>query len=375
MTEQTSAAILTIDLEAIAANYRLLRERVAAGGGACAAVVKADAYGLGAKQVAPVLAEAGCETFFVALIDEGIALRQTFNELGIEAAIHVLGGLLPGTEGDFTEYRLVPVLNSIEEIGAWKAHCDSAGQRLPADLHIDTGMCRLGLPPGDVEILVEGPQLLDGLPIDTLISHLACADEPDHPLNEVQRDALLMARHKLALADGVKASLANSSGIFLGTDFHFDVARPGCSLYGVNPQPGTPNPMAQVVHLQGKILQSRIVDRPQTVGYGATHQVNRRGRIATVGVGYADGYLRSLSGSGSVYIGDIWVPVVGRVSMDLITLDVTDVAEEQSRPGCLVDLIGPNNPVDRLADEAGTIGYEILTSLGHRYHRVYSGTT
>ena len=163
------------------------------------------------------------------------------------------------------------------------------------------------------------------------------------------------------------ASFANSSGIFLGADYHFDLARPGIAVYGGNPLPGTPNPMAQVIRLQGKILQVRDVDTPQTVGYGATHRFAGPARVATVGVGYADGFLRSLSNSGSGFIGDIEAPIVGRVSMDLITLDVTSVPEDQCAPGGRVDLIGPHNPVDAVGDAAGTISYEILTSLGTRY--------
>ncbi len=202
------------------------------------------------------------------------------------------------------------------------------------------------------------------------MSHLACADEPDHPLNRRQVDTF---RKILARLPGAKASFANSSGIFLGPDFHFDLARPGIAVYGGNPVPGTPNPMAQVVRLQGKILQVRAVDTPQTVGYGATHRFTGPARIATVAVGYADGFLRSLGNSGSGFVGDIEAPVVGRVSMDLITLDVTSVPEDQCAPGCSVDLIGPRTPIDTVGDAAGTISYEILTSLGPRYFRRYIG--
>ena len=359
-------AILTIDLDAIAANYRLLRGRLA--GAACAAVVKADAYGLGMEHVAPALARAGCETFFVAHIDEGIELRRLLPDAGI----HVFNGLHAGCEPVFAEHRLVPVLNSLGDIEAWARFCGRAGASPfpPADIHLDTGMTRLGLPPDEVDVLAGEPDRLGSIDVAYVLSHLACADEPGHGLNRRQVDAFRKARG--ALAAGA-ASLANSSGIFLGPDYHFDLARPGAALYGVAPVPGESNPMAQVVRLQGKILQVRDVDTPQTVGYGATHRIARRGRIATVAVGYADGYLRSLSNSGGANFGDIRVPVVGRVSMDLITLDVSDLPHRTARPGDLVDLIGPHNPVDRLAADAGTIGYEILTSLGSRYHRVYKG--
>ena len=196
--------------------------------------------------------------------------------------------------------------------------------------------------------------------------HLACGDEPDHPLNRQQRDTFAAALARLPAAP---ASLAASSGIFLGPDYHFDLVRPGVCLYGVNPQPGHPNPMAPVLQLQAKILQIRDVDTPQTVGYGATHRFAGPTRVATVAAGYADGYPRSLSGRGTAHFRDISVPVVGRVSMDLITLDVTRAPE--ARPGEMVDLIGPHHDVDALAAEAGTIGYEILTSLGRRYLRHY----
>jgi len=254
---------------------------------------------------------------------------------------------------------------------AWAAFCLKHGRPLPCTLHVDTGMARLGLPPEEVKILTDDPARLEGLSVTYVISHLACADEPDHPLNRAQLESFRAAR--AAIAADTPASFANSSGIFLGGDFHFDLARPGAALYGVGPVPGTPNPMTQVVRLQGKILQVRDVDSPQTVGYGSTHRFAGPARIATVAVGYADGYLRSLSNSGSAFVGDIRAPVVGRVSMDLISLDVTRVPHDQTRPGATVDLIGPHNPIDAVAETAGTIGYEVLTSLGHRYHRVYTG--
>ncbi len=361
---RTAGAILTIDLDSVVANWRQLRDRV--GPAACAAVVKADAYGLGAGRVAPALAAAGCTRFFVALIDEGLALRSLLPE----AEIHVLCGPLPGTEDVFAEHRLTPVLNSLEQMGSWARFLAARGAPLAAGLHVDTGMRRLGLPPDELAVVAADHGRLEAAGVAYVMSHLACADEPEHPLNEEQR--LVFADARAALPP-LPASFANSSGIFLGPAFHGDSVRPGVALYGGNPCPGHPNPMAQVVRLQGRIVQVRDVDSPQTVGYGATHQVAGTGRIATVAVGYADGYLRSLSNAGSGYIGDRRVPVVGRVSMDLITLDVSHLAEESSRPGTLVDLIGPHNPVDAVAEAAGTIGYEILTALGRRYHRVYTG--
>ncbi len=367
-----AGAVLTIDLDAITANYHSLTDRL--GGVKPAAVVKADGYGLGAGPVAATLAKAGCRVFFVALLEEGIRLRHALNEAGdsdfVNAEIHVLGGLMPGTEETFDASRLIPVLGSLDQIHNWKQYCARLDQPLPCDIHVDTGMARLGLPPEELAKLEIEPSRVDSLNIHFVISHLACTDETDHPKNAEQLDAF---RHVRRVLPQGRASLANSSGIFLGTDYHFDLARPGAALYGIAPVQGQANPMAQVIRLQGKIAQVRGVDTPQTVGYGATHRAEGPARIATVPVGYADGYLRYLSNKGSGYIGNIPVPVVGRVSMDLITLDITDVPEHLCPVGGLVDLIGPNNPVDQVADEAGTIGYEILTSLGNRYHRVYVG--
>jgi alanine racemase len=361
--EETSGAVLTIDLDAIVANWRLLRDRVAPA--ACAGVVKADAYGTGAAKVAPALARAGCHTFFVAHIDEGVRLRALLPD----AAIHILNGPFPGTGPVFAEHRLIPVLNSLGAIEMWAGFARERETAMPADVHIDTGMSRLGLPADELETLATDPSRLDGIEVVFIMSHLACADEPDHPLNRRQIEEFGAA---LAALPAAAASLTNSSGIFLGADYHFDVARPGICLYGGAPSAG-PNPMAQVVTLQGKILQVRSIDTPRTVGYGATWEAPRTTRIATVAVGYADGYLRSLSGSASGYVGDIRVPLVGRVSMDLITFDVSDVPEHRVRPGSLIDLIGPHYPIDHAARDAGTISYEIITSLGARYHRAYTG--
>jgi len=359
----TSGAVLSVDLDAVQENWRLLDGRIEA---ETAAVVKADGYGLGAERVAPALAAAGCKTFFVALIDEGIRLRKVLPDLDI----HVLGGLLPGTEAVFREHNLTPTLNSLEQISAWAAFCSELGKKLPATIHIDTGMSRLGLSPRELQAIIEDPSPIGGFTLTHVLSHLACADEPEHAKNAEQ----LAAFRQAATSFGdVKLSFANSAGIFLGPEYHFDLARPGIALYGSNPVPDTPNQMAQVVRLQGKIVQVRDVDTPQTVGYGATHTAGAGTKIATVSAGYADGYLRSLSNRASGYIGDIRVPLVGRVSMDLITFDVSDVSADALSPGAFIDLIGPNNPVDTLAADAGTIGYEILTRLGARYHRRYVG--
>jgi alanine racemase len=360
---ETSGGILTIDLDELARNWRRLKSRL--NGADCGAAIKADAYGLGAERATVTLTKAGCKEFFVALIDEGIKLRRVLDDAELDANIHVLGGPM-NARRDIIEHQLIPVLNSLSDIEVWKKHHPDS----PADIHVDTGMLRLGLAPDEIEILKGDADLTKGLNISHILSHLACAEDSETSMNKEQLETF---RRALNLFPGCKASFANSSGIFLGDKYHFDLARPGVALYGSNPTPGEPNPMAQVVKLQGKILQVRDVARPQSVGYGATHRIEQNGRIATVGVGYADGYLRSLSSCGVGFLGDIRVPLVGRVSMDLITFDVSDVPEGLAHPGALIDLIGPNNPVDDVAQTAGTIGYEILTSLGSRYHRVYKG--
>ncbi len=360
------SGLLTIDLDAIAANYRMLRDTVAPA--SCGACVKADCYGLGLERVAPILAAAGCEDFFVSFLEGGIRLRQLLPDV----RIHVFTGLSGGAPSLFEDHRLIPTLNSLGDIEAWRAYCHDQEKRLPGNIQVDTGMLRLGLPPDELERIAKDRGLIEDMNIDTVMSHLACADDRRHPKTAEQLMLFRQARDILPMG---RASLANSSGIFHGSDFHCDMARPGAALYGINPTPGNPSPVSQVIRLQGKILQVRSVDTPQTVGYGATHLITEPGRIATVGVGYADGYLRAASGSGMAYIDDIPVPVVGRVSMDMITLDVSAIPEHRCQPGMAVDLIGPHHNVDDLAAEAGTIGYELLTALGNRYHRVYTGET
>jgi alanine racemase len=357
-----AGAVLDIDLDAVAANWRVLRDRV--GGAECAAVVKADAYGLGAAAVARALAAAGCRSFFVAGIDEGIEVRAA----SPAGDVFVLNGPFTGTEGEFAAHRLIPVLNSPEQIAAWSRF--SAGKSLPAAIHIDTGMSRLGLTPAETRDLAAHPERLAGFRPVLLMSHLACGEEVSNAMNEAQRTAFAAA---CAALPAMPASLAASSGIFLGPRYHLDMVRPGAALYGVAPQPAGPNPMAQVVRLQGKIIQVRDVDTPMTVGYGATHRVTRKARIATVAVGYADGFLRSLSNRGSGLLAGVRVPIVGRVSMDLITFDVTGAPADAVHPEAMIELIGPGHTVNDVAAAAGTIGYEILTSLGRRYARRYGG--
>lgn len=363
-----AGARLIIDLGAIRRNYRALVARVGERV-TVAAVVKADAYGLGAAKVAPELAAAGCGDFFVATLAEAVALRRTLPE----ARILVLNGNLAGTEPALAAHALVPVLNDLGAIERWAAQARAAGTALRAVVQVDTGMCRLGLAGDEAEKLAAEPERLDGLIPALLMSHLACADDPEQPMNEAQGRRFEQWRRRLP---PMPASLANSSGVFLGPSYHYDMVRPGAALYGINPLPGAPNPMAEVARLQGKIIAVRDVDTAMTVGYGATHRVTRKGRVATVPIGYADGFPRALGNHASGVLAergasDVSLPVVGRVSMDLITLDVSDLPPEQTRIGTYIDLIGGRRAVDDVAAEAGTIGYELLVRLGRRIPRLY----
>jgi alanine racemase len=316
----------------------------------------------------------GCRTFFVAHVAEGIDLRRI---LGPGTAIYVLNGILPATEDDFLDHELIPVLNSLPQLELWLRAAGSGDKTLAAALHIDTGMARLGLTPNEAADLAadlrRGPERLAGLDLHFFVSHLACADEPGHGLNGEQRRSF---DGHLAALPPARASLANSAAIFLGPEYHYDLVRPGIALYGGNPRPGRANPMRAVVRLSARIIQVREINTPQSVGYGATYRATGRRRIATVPVGYGDGYPRALSGQGVAYIAGISVPIVGRVSMDLITLDVTEAPLAAVQPGALVDLIGGDGPsLDDVAERAGTIGYELLTALGGRYHRRYRDAT
>jgi alanine racemase len=363
LADPRAGGILTVDLGALADNWRLLQTRLVPGA-ECAGVIKANGYGLGAVTVAHALYRAGCRTFFVAQLEEGLRVAPT---LAADARVFVLSGPTPGTEPEFVHAGLIPVLNSPDQIEGWAAHARAQDRTLPAALHVDTGMNRLGLGPAEMAALLEGGGMPARVPLVLVMSHLGCADMPGHPMTGRQIEDFQAVR---AAFPGVPGSLANSAGVFLGPVAHHDLARPGVALYGVNPTPGRPNPMADVIRLQARVLQVRRVDAPATVGYGASHRAARRSWIATVGVGYADGLPRASSGLIMGYVGTTPVPLIGRVSMDLVTFDVSAVPGDPGvRAGDLIDLIGPLNPVDDLAARAGTIGYEILTTLGPRFAR------
>ena len=352
-----SPGLLTVDLDALAKNYSTLRG--AAAPATCGAVVKANAYGLGVGPVSDRLWAEGCRHFFVATAQEGIELRGLLPG----AHVFVFEGVREGGEARIVDAELIPILNSIEQIRHWK----TVGTGRPAVLHLDTGMSRLGLTDAGVRE-VSRTGLLEGMELQYALTHLACADIPSHPLNAQQvRDfAELLAR-----LPQVGTSIGGSAGILLGPEYHGDLVRPGIALYGGSPFANGDSPMEPVVTLEGVVLQTRAIKRQQTVGYGATHTVRSGARLATVGVGYADGYPRALGNRGVAFAAGTELPVVGRISMDLITLDVSGLDPGELQPGDSIELLGRNVFLDDLARAAGTIGYEVLTGLGPRWQRRY----
>jgi alanine racemase len=355
MADESYTGALTIDLGALARNYRYLREHAAPA--ECGAVVKADAYGLGLEPVARRLLREGCTRFFVATLAEAVALRA----LTRDASIYVFDGALDGDADALVAAGATPVLNSLEQIERWAGR----GRAL---LHVDTGMARLGLPAAEVEELARNPARLRGIDVEFTMTHLACADEPAHPLNREQLKRFELLR---ALLPDAPTSIGNSAAIFIDEDHRGDLVRPGIALYGGNPFAEAPNPMAPVVTLAARILQIRQVDEPLTVGYGATYAAAAPGRLAALGVGYADGYPRAAGNAATAAIAGRRVPVVGRVSMDLMCVDVSNVPPRESRVGDWVELFGTEIGIDKVAAAAGTISYEILTRLGKRLHRDY----
>ncbi|MCX2561454.1 alanine racemase [Acetobacter farinalis] len=358
-----AGAVLTIDLAAIAANYRALDARTP--GAICAAVVKADAYGLGAAHVAPVLEKAGARQFFVAHVDEGLALRES---LSPAARITVLHGARPDALEDCVRSGLRPVLNSLEQISQLRALARRLGHTLDAVLQLDTGMSRFGLSRADVQCLVQEPDRLEGISLSLIMSHLACADTPENPANREQLEAFLAAA---AILPAAPLSLAASSGIFLEPAFHQSLVRPGAALYGVAPNAAGPNPLAPVVTLAAHILQIRTLSKGDRVGYGLTWRADGPRRVATLATGYADGFARQGAEKGCAWFKGQRLPVLGRISMDSMTVDISDIPEGQIAPDDTVELLNASHGVDAVAQAEGTIGYEVLTSLGRRYHRVY----
>jgi alanine racemase len=360
-----AAARLTIDLGAIVDNWRMLGKL--SGKAETSAVLKADAYGLGATEVGQALSTAGCRDFFVATPEEGVRLRAVLPE----RRIFVLAGIWLGTEEKIFGSNLIPVIGSMEQLAFFR----SLGQAYPHALYVDTGMNRLGL---SMEEALTLDRWGDGKPV-LVMSHLACPDEPRHLMNRAQCESFHRVSQHFR---GVESSLSSSAGIFLGPDYHFDLTRPGIALYGGAAVNGVPNPMRPVATAEARILQIRTVRKGDAVSYGATHIFTRDSRVAIVGAGYADGWHRALSGSGVGarkdgssgaygFVAGERVPIVGRITMDLTTFDLGDIAENSVRVGDYIELFGNNISLDEAARAAGTIGYELLTSVGSRYEQRY----
>lgn len=341
--------MLTINLSAVAQNYKLLARKAPA----VAGIIKANAYGLGMKEIVSVLEKENCPFYFVATLDEALMLRPLTNK-----PIAVLNGIQGHKDlSGFVANNIWPVLNSLLDIQNWRGD---------AILHFDTGINRLGIADEETQHLLARPELLHHINVKMVISHFACADDKDHPMTNRQYEQFLSICHHFPQA---QKSLANSSGLFRAADYHFDMVRPGMALYGLNPVPETKNPMRQVIRLDVPLLQTKTVKKGEAVGYGRTYVLGEDKTIGTISLGYADGFLRSLSNKGTLYYNNVLCPVIGRVSMDLVTIDL---GTTNAQPGEMIEIIGTNQSADQLAATAGTIGYEVLTNLGQRYPRRYT---
>lgn len=363
---------LTVDLTALVGNWRFMAGRSARA--RTAAVVKADAYGLGIEDVGEALYQAGARDFFVATADEGVTLRL----YAPEARIFVLSGIWPGMERRFFENDLVPVIISEEQLSFWMGVLADYGE-YPCALQVDTGFNRLGLPMGDAIALADDVSRPASFAPVLVMSHLACGDDPANPMNRQQLESF---RQVTAAFEGIESSLAASAGIFLGPEYHFDLTRPGIALYGAEAVNGMANPMQPVATAEARVIQTRNVRAGETVGYGRALRLTRDSRLAIVSAGYADGYMRSQSSAGVPlrqavpqggmgFIAGHRVPVAGRITMDLTIFDVTDLPEKLVKAGDYIELFGNNILVDDAARAAGTIGYEMLTSMGLRHQRQY----
>lgn len=360
---------ITIDLDKIVANWRYI-DGLSAPTTKTAAVLKANGYGLGSRAVATALARAGCERFFVASLTEAIELRTVLRQTSHgDSPIMVLHGVHHGQEADFMAHHLEPVLNDLEQISRWRLYSAKTGKTLPALLHFDTGMTRLGLDADQANWLVRNKQALKDLKLTYVLSHLVSGELIDDPINVRQ---LASFNKFLSSFPSIPASLANSAGAFLGSDFHFSMTRPGIALYGIHPSEDLESPLQQAFDWQARILQIRNAAAGDKVGYGGTYQLDRDSQIATLGVGYADGYCRQLGGMANVLIGGRPAPVIGRVSMDSITVDVTGFSQE-NLCNSTASLIHADYCVKQMARDIGTIPYEIMTGLGHRAERHYRG--
>lgn len=366
LTMISSTGILTINLTAIQSNWLYVSARLREGA-ECAAAVKANAYGVGAVEVTKALYAVGCRYFYVVTLHEAVELR---NALPSDAILYVLGGVPDEMDDVFVDFNLVPVLYSRLAVDQWLSFCASRKQAFPCALKLNTGMTRLGLDALELDQLLSAPANIAHLNPVLVMSHLACADEPAHPLNDEQLERFCFTVSKIkTLFPKIKTSLANSSGTFLGGAFHFDMVRIGAALYGINPQAGTANPLASVIHLRLPVLQIRTTERPESVGYGATTSVSSGTRLAVVAGGYSDGIHRSLGLAPKGHFDGIELKSVGRISMDSCVFDITDIEGEPN----YIDVINDELSLDYLMSANGTLGYDVLTSLGDRYQRRYIG--
>ena len=371
-TFEAASNRLTIDLGVLADNWRKMDSL--SGKARAAAVLKANAYGIGVEPAATTLYRAGARDFFVASVEEGVMLRPSVPD----GRIYILAGMWPGNEPLFFDNGLVPIINSDEQLAFFMSALSERGDH-PCVLHVDTGMNRLGLSATEALALAGDPSRPASFSPVLVMSHLACADDPNHPLNRRQLQAFQTVT---AAFEGVESSLSNSAGVHLGPEFHFDVTRPGIAVYGGEAVNGMANPMQPVVSAEARILQIRNVRTGETASYGGSAQFSRDSRVAIVAIGYADGYHRSVSGGGVTlrqatpsgafgFLHGQQVPHLGRVTMDLSLFDVTDLPQDAVRPGDYIELFGRNVAIDDVARAGGTIGYEMLTSLGRRYERAY----
>jgi alanine racemase len=360
----SSTGILTINLTAIQSNWLYVSARLREGA-ECAAAVKANAYGVGAVEVTKALYAVGCRYFYVVTLHEALELR---NALPIDAVLYVLGGVPDDMDDVFVDFNLIPVLFSRLAVDQWLSFCERRKQAFPCVLKLNTGMTRLGLDASGLDQLLSAPANIAYLNPVLVMSHLACADEPLHPLNNEQLERFNSAVTKIkTLFPKIKTSLANSSGTFLGGAYHFDMVRIGAALYGINPQVENPNPLAPVIHLKLPVLQVRTTERPESVGYGATASVTSDARLAVVAGGYADGIHRSLGLAPKGQIDGVDLNAVGRASMDSCVFDITDIEGEPN----YIDVINDKLSLDYLMSTNKALGYEVLTSLGDRYQRRY----
>ena len=363
-----AGAQATIDLAALTENWRYLKSNFK--GKICGATVKANAYGVGIKQVVNALHSAGCQTFFVALPQEGEQVRQ----FASNAEIYVLNGLLPNQSEFYHNFNLIPVLGDLEEIKEWSNFATNRQTQLPYAIHVDTGINRLGLNSIEFKNLLQESAFKSNLCPVLVLTHLACADDSQNKMNSQQLEKFASMRTQIP---DVPASMCNSAGIFLGPSYHFEVARPGISIYGAEAVSTAKKFIQAVVTLEARILQVRRVKKGEAIGYGSTRVLERNSRIATLSCGYADGYMRLIGSSKKkshpyVMCDGFHSPLMGRVSMDQIQIDVTDLPEEICHRGKMVELFGKNISIDDVASWAGTIGHELLVNIGSRLHKTYT---